>query len=441
MLKFASIPLFVLALVAGVPLVIAAPLPTTAIEENTVLLARFDLSRVDPTSVRATARDVLSAAAPQSAPSADLALAGLQIAHEALVNAGLQSVNVVVTARKDDQPPDYAAYLQLRPGSDETAVRKMLTEHSKPEEMPKFAHVGSYLVLYGHDQELPAAGSAARAKIFAEAMAETGSQATLAIAFVPNDQVRALANVIPTAGISPQLADVIPFVLKSRWAVIVASLGKSPGIGATIRAEDEAAAAYLTEKLKALSGDAPSSTDDEPKDPKAKPVPKHPAPGGGPGDAAEIAAGAIHPVRHGTKISFSVQGAAMKRLAAALIPSAARAGQAAAANDAADHLRALYTAFSLYVKAHNGVLPDNVQQLRPFLEKDQSLDELLKNPRTGSNPGFLYVKPAARMAAIRDPVHTPIFYESRNGARDATGAVGYAGGGVEAAPGAKPAGK
>lgn len=409
-----------------------APLPPTAIEENTVLLMHVDLARIDPTSVRSTVRDVLSGVAPQSAAGADLAMAGLQVAYEAITNAGLQSVNLVVTARKDDQPPDWVAYIQVRSGSDEAALQKMLTAQTKPEEMPKFAHVGGYLVEYGHDQELPSRGSPARAKLFAEAMAESGPGASATIAIVPNDQIRALAGAVPTAGLSQATADIIPFVLKSRWALIVANLGRAPCIGVTIRAEDEPGAEYLTEKLKTLSGEGSGEVYDSQGGDSAKPqAAKHPHGSGKPADPANIVAGAIHPIRKGAKVSFSVQGQAFRQLAAALIPSATNARQHATASDAAEHMRALCAAFTRYVQAHNGMLPENLQQLRQFVEKDQSFDELLKNPRTGSNPGFIYVRPAARISAVKDAVHTPILFEAKNGMKDAGGAVGYATGQVE----------
>lgn len=389
-----------------------------------------ELARIDPTSVRGTVRDILSGVAPQSTGGADATLAVLQIAYESLTSAGLQSFNLILTARKDDQPPDWAAYIQVRPGSDDAALQKMLTAQSKAEELPKFAHVGGYLVEYGHDQELPTHGSPTRAKLFAEAMAETGPGASATIAFVPNDQIRTLAGVIPTAGLSPAAADIIPFLFKSRWALVVANLGRAPGVGMTIRAEDEPAAQYLTEKLKALSsGDADDRGGDSGQ------AARNPRVSGKPGDAVNIAAGAIHPIRKGAKVSFSVQGPAFRQLAVALVPSAANAHQRASASDAAEHLRALGAAFTRYVAAHNGMLPENIQQLRSFVDKDQSFDELLKNPRTGGNPGFIYVKPAPRISAIKDPVHTPILFEAKNGVKDPAGAVGYATGQVEEAKG------
>ncbi len=412
----------------------AAPLPPTAIEDNTVLLMHVDLARIDPTSVRGVVRDVLTGVAPQYVAGADTALAVFQVGYESLTSAGLQSVNLVLTTRKDDQPPDWAAYIQVRPGSDETALRKMLTADKKDEEIPKFAHVGGFLVEYGHDQELPSHGSPTRAKVFAEAMSDAGRDATVTLALVPNDQIRALAGAVPTAGLSPAAADIIPFLLKSRWVLVVASLGRNPGVGVTIRAEDEPGAQYLAEKLKALSGGYSNEASDAHGGDSGQAA-RNTRPPVKPNDPANAVAAVIHPIRQGAKVSFSVQGAAFRQLAAALVPSAANARQRATASDSAEHMRALCAAFTRYVAAHNGMLPENIQQLRPFVEKDQSFDDLLKNPRTGGNPGFIYAKPAARISAVKDPVHTPILFESKNGIKDPGGSVGYATGQVEEAKG------
>ena len=82
-------------------------------------------------------------------------------------------------------------------------------------------------------------------------------------------------------------------------------------------------------------------------------------------------------------------------------------------------------AFHLYLQDHQQQWPDALDQLRPYLS---GYDQVIVNPRTKANPGYLYVKPKPDA----NPLKTAILYESRGGYRDLSGSILYADGHVKA---------
>jgi hypothetical protein len=81
------------------------------------------------------------------------------------------------------------------------------------------------------------------------------------------------------------------------------------------------------------------------------------------------------------------------------------------------------TALGMYRLDHNDALPDQLEDLRPYLS---GFDQLITDSRTGRPDRFVYVKPQT----VVDPAHTPILYEAKESKRDPAGAVLYADGSV-----------
>lgn len=91
---------------------------------------------------------------------------------------------------------------------------------------------------------------------------------------------------------------------------------------------------------------------------------------------------------------------------------------------AASNMRQLAIGMQLYMQENGGQFPDNLDRLRGTLG---SFDQLLLNPRTKENPGFIYEPPAPNS----DPSDTVILHESLNGQPDPNGAKLYADGRIE----------
>ncbi|MEO0587444.1 MAG: hypothetical protein AAF078_07380 [Planctomycetota bacterium] len=89
---------------------------------------------------------------------------------------------------------------------------------------------------------------------------------------------------------------------------------------------------------------------------------------------------------------------------------------------AASNLRQLGVALNLYRQEH-GTFPDEIEKLRDYLA---GFDELMNNPRTGDNPGFIYEAPSPG----DNPAETVVMWEARRGFKDLSGHVLYADGRV-----------
>ncbi len=88
----------------------------------------------------------------------------------------------------------------------------------------------------------------------------------------------------------------------------------------------------------------------------------------------------------------------------------------------ANNMRQIGFALQSYLNDHRGSFPDSLLDLRPYAP----IEQLLTNPRTGDNPGFIYEPPAPGA----NPATTAVLFESFNGAKDPTGAVLYANGNI-----------
>ncbi|MEM8739429.1 MAG: hypothetical protein AAGG38_13280 [Planctomycetota bacterium] len=91
----------------------------------------------------------------------------------------------------------------------------------------------------------------------------------------------------------------------------------------------------------------------------------------------------------------------------------------------ASNMRQIGIALMQYRDDHRGAFPENLLQLRPYLD---GFDQIMTNPRTGDRPGFIYQPPSH--AAGASPANTPILYESYQGQRDLNGAVLYGDGSI-----------
>ena len=88
--------------------------------------------------------------------------------------------------------------------------------------------------------------------------------------------------------------------------------------------------------------------------------------------------------------------------------------------DSSNQMKELILAARLYHDSNNDQWPDKLSDVATLTET--GLDQLMKNPITGDNPGYEYVKPEDGA----DLKTTVILYQLRNGQRATDLKVGYA---------------
>jgi hypothetical protein len=94
-----------------------------------------------------------------------------------------------------------------------------------------------------------------------------------------------------------------------------------------------------------------------------------------------------------------------------------------------DHIKKLAEAIVEYSGNNDGAYPDSLDQVKEYC-KEKPYDTLIKNPFTGDNPGYEYVKPADD-ASISDTI---VLYQLKEGSRVTQGKVAYLDGSVRDAP-------
>jgi outer membrane murein-binding lipoprotein Lpp len=112
-------------------------------------------------------------------------------------------------------------------------------------------------------------------------------------------------------------------------------------------------------------------------------------------------------------------------------------GNAQAVNDSSQNLKELSTAILKYHE-DNEKWPDALADLKPVIGTDyagakigggKDYAALVKNPATGADPGYEYVKPSEKPDSYEKTV---VLYQLRDGKRDETLKAGYLDGSVRA---------
>jgi prepilin-type processing-associated H-X9-DG protein len=95
------------------------------------------------------------------------------------------------------------------------------------------------------------------------------------------------------------------------------------------------------------------------------------------------------------------------------------------------NMQQLLMATIMYSNDHAGAWPEKLEDLKQYLGGNaQTFKMITTNPaRPNQSPAYVYVKPAAKVADVKDPGSKPVMYEAGDDQDQVS--VGYADGHVE----------
>lgn len=99
-----------------------------------------------------------------------------------------------------------------------------------------------------------------------------------------------------------------------------------------------------------------------------------------------------------------------------------------AAENSRKQINQLQLAIILYSYNHDGEWPDSLDQIKDELGGATSFSRLMKNPLTGDDPGYEYVKPNGKWDDSGFDSQQVMVYQLRDGKRDSNLKVGFADG-------------
>jgi hypothetical protein len=99
------------------------------------------------------------------------------------------------------------------------------------------------------------------------------------------------------------------------------------------------------------------------------------------------------------------------------------------AESSRQNMHKLQLAMIEWANEHGGEWPERLDQIKDKVGGADALANLLKNPLTGDDAGYEYVKPKGKMGEAE--FHSQVvLYQTRGGKRDTSLKVGYADGSV-----------
>ena len=402
-------------------------LPPDAIGPDTFLVIHIDAAKLSPESVHQAAAATLGRNADKIINDQ---LGDYQQQYEQWVKAGIEETIVTVGGKSPDEQAQVASYSKLKAGADETAVKKLIQNAVGSDSAGGWEaqRKGEYLVGYPKGRAPAKKGDAARAKVFTDALAGAGEPA-LVVAFAPTPSIvqRMRGEIdqrMKQDKTAPQaLKDLAPTLLASKWLMISATLGAKPSVGMALQAADEASAQKLVDAsrqgltvIRQAMADRMRGMDPNQQLPLMAQI--------------NHLLDQVQPTQDGTKVTLKLKGEVMPLVASALLPAINQARQKANEIKAVNSMRQLLFAVQVYADNHKGQLPDSLDQLKEYLGGEEEFAKMLNNPRTGSSPGFEYVKPAVKMRDVKNPSKTAILFELKDGQRLANGVTGFADGHV-----------
>lgn len=399
-----------------------------ALSENTEMVLHIDLEKIDAASLKAAVKTTLGA----GANVLDQELQTVEQKRREAVAAGIRTVLIQVLSESmtDDAPPRVT--FGVKEQTDKKAIEKLIADL-----MPggagmtvSRAEKGRLTVIpvpstqpTTQSSSAPAASgpmAADRRKLFDDAAASAGDAPAMWL-FSPSPTQRTYFSRVAAqvgAQLPPPLAAALPKIVASPWLALSLKVGDAPALHLTLATTDDASAQQVTTQLNAMID-----------------MIRDRAKAAGPADGvAALSAGMaelLRPSATGPKVQIALEGTALAKFSPAIVAGLIRGRQAANEVKSANNLRMLGQSVFLYSNENNGKYPDKLEDLKSqFDVGSPTFDDVTKNPRSADKPGYIYVKPAAKLADVRNPSETPVFFESLNGKKNPDGLIGYADGHV-----------
>jgi hypothetical protein len=418
------------ALVIPLSRVDAAP-DFTALLDSTELVVHIDLAKIDGPLLRAAAKTTFAGAA-----ATDQEIQEFDQKRTEAWNAGVRSVliQLPVESLVGGEPP--LITLDVNEPTNPAAIRKLvaaLVPHG--DDLAVVRIDGRHLSVVPASTTQPSTQptskparrpavpmKADRRKLFDEAAASTGDVPVMVL-FTPSAALRAqLSALTPqlAATAPPPMAAMLPKLVASPWMALSLKVGDAPAIRLTLAAADEASAKQVSANFQSLLDMIRDSA-------LAKA-------GGKPEGGIAVTIGVtelLRPTQDASQVRITIEGTGVAKYAPIMVPALMRARDAANQVKSASNLRMLGQSVLLYSNENNGKYPDKLEDLKSQFDfGSPTFDDVTKNPRSTDKPGYIYVKPAAKLADVRNPSETPVFFESLNGKKNPDGLIGYADGHV-----------
>jgi hypothetical protein len=227
----------------------AAPLklPVNAIEDDTFLVMRVDLTKADSAAAAAT----LKAALGTHEGDIDDFLGFYKTHYERYVDKGAESVTVVLRGDfMEERGPEYAFYVKFKPGADQAAVEKRIRAEERDDktDVQDVAHEGDFIVLRKQGGERRVAGSEGRAKLFADALGDSDKSVVGALIFnesIVKGIVARLVKYENATGLGTLAKD-------CKWFRFEMTLGEMAQMEVTMQAADQVAGTHVADAVAGL---------------------------------------------------------------------------------------------------------------------------------------------------------------------------------------------
>ncbi len=351
-------------------------------------------------------------------------LAEFKAFHDQLDAVGVTGMQVIGVI-PEGGPTTNVRVLSLKPGADTGAVKAMVANTFSPEPASDVAYdrVGDELIVHPADQPLLAADAGGAAR-FAAPLAAAGDRGFV-VCVVPN---AGLADVLEKAvregNPPPFVTALVASLGKSKWVSFGLNVGDTPDAVLAIEQPDRASADELRGQIDVAIGQlkelvAPMQAQLK-KDGKAAKA-----------DAIDILLGKLKPTQDGARLTVAFDAETTKLAAPFVLDSFLQARQSAKEVQSVSNMRQISIGIILYTNEHHGAFPDTLDQVGQYLGGAGRLQAAMQNPTRSTVPGYVYVKPAAKVTGVRRSATTPMLYESLDGKPDPNGYAAYADGHVE----------
>jgi len=291
-------------------------LPSSAIVSDSYVVINIDATKLDPASIQQTVQAMMGPLALMVAPKVQT----LEDEAKQMIDAGVQSVTIILSGEPSAGDPLGAGYIKVKPGVDHAAVQQKIRDEEakqmgingvQAKELLDMSDDGDFIVIRGKGAPISkAAADADRARQFATAF--SGQSGAFDLVFVPTDKIR---DEMKKNVSSPQL---VPWwaaslvVTDCQSIAFSMSLGDSPILELAVQAADEEGAKKLADAVDQGAQQLRTQAD-QLKQSSGPPV-------AAAANSLNTLADMLKPKRDGTKVSVHLEGKLLTPAISGMLP-------------------------------------------------------------------------------------------------------------------------